>query len=312
MPTPDDLLQAARGLQAALKEKRFVEPFRLVQIPSDPARIEETETGGYWLSIATIGQDRPDIEIWLDRVIDGQNAVYWAGFGASSERKIKKLVKDSNQSPRVTFKVGDTEEWEGIWRLIPAQAQRVASDPILELFGSVNGFGVYSRPGDILDVALSVNFISDVIWSLSETDDIVALVRDESLEPTERDQLIKARRGQGQFRADLEHIWGGKCAVLQTSTRELLRASHVKPWRDSNNSERLDGDNGILLSAHLDALFDKYLLTFDGDGQMKLSDSLLSQDVEKLQLKGMKLCKPPSDELREYLNFHRQRCFGET
>jgi len=101
----------------------------------------------------------------------------------------------------------------------------------------------------------------------------------------------------------------GKCAVLQIQKRELLRASHIKPWRDCTNKERLDGDSGLLLSAHLDALFDKGLLTFDDEGQIKLSKSLSEDDAEKLQLKGKKLCEPPSIRLKAYLKFHREKYF---
>ena len=95
MPLRDDLLEAATRLRPALIEKRFGKPFAPEQVGSDSARIEETETGGYWVSVATIGEDRPDIEIWLDRYVDGKNPVYWAGFGATSRTKITKLVTDS-------------------------------------------------------------------------------------------------------------------------------------------------------------------------------------------------------------------------
>jgi hypothetical protein len=67
--------------------------------------------------------------------------------------------------------------------------------------------------------------------------------------------LIDARRGQGQFRADLEQRWGGLCAVTGCGISAILRASHIKPWANSSNSDRLNPANGILLTAHIDALF---------------------------------------------------------
>jgi putative restriction endonuclease len=62
--------------------------------------------------------------------------------------------------------------------------------------------------------------------------------------PTTRDALVAARMGQGKFRADLETIWNGGCALCTLTRRELLRASHIKPWSASNNAERLDPYNG--------------------------------------------------------------------
>ena len=66
-----------------------------------------------------------------------------------------------------------------------------------------------------------------------------------------------ARIGQGGFRDALMTIWERSCAVTSLTCPELLRASHVKPWSHSSRRERLDPNNGLLLAAHLDALFDK-------------------------------------------------------
>jgi plasmid stabilization system protein ParE len=41
-----------------------------------------------------------------------------------------------------------------------------------------------------------------------------------------------------------------------------LKASHIKPWRDATDAERLDGSNGLLLSPHIDHLFDEGYITF--------------------------------------------------
>jgi hypothetical protein len=81
---------------------------------------------------------------------------------------------------------------------------------------------------------------------------------------TERDTLAKARIGQGRFKADVISKWGlGEvCAVTGVAVPEMLVASHIKPWRDSTNLERLDPMNGLLLVAHLDKLFDRTLLSF--------------------------------------------------
>jgi hypothetical protein len=81
---------------------------------------------------------------------------------------------------------------------------------------------------------------------------------------TEREQLAKARVGQGRFRAAVTAKWGhGEvCALTGIAIAEMLVASHIKPWRDSENHERLDPMNGLLLAAHADRLFDRYLMSF--------------------------------------------------
>jgi hypothetical protein len=73
---------------------------------------------------------------------------------------------------------------------------------------------------------------------------------------TTRQALINARLGHGQFRVDLERRWNGRCALTGCGITAMLRASHIKPWAKSSNHDRLNPDNGLLLAAHVDALFD--------------------------------------------------------
>lgn len=88
---------------------------------------------------------------------------------------------------------------------------------------------------------------------------------------TERQQLATARVGQGKFRKDLMSRWGSRCPLSGVDRPELLRASHIKPWASSNNFERLDPANGLLLSAAYDAAFDALLITFDDTGAISLA-----------------------------------------
>ncbi|MGC3834414.1 HNH endonuclease [Moritella viscosa] len=81
------------------------------------------------------------------------------------------------------------------------------------------------------------------------------LEQDTSLTETEKEQLVKARRGQGKYRRNLEKI-ESCCRVTGLANKQFLVASHSKPWRVSSNFEKLDGNNGFLLSPHIDRLFD--------------------------------------------------------
>lgn len=102
--------------------------------------------------------------------------------------------------------------------------------------------------------------------------DIAEIENREDIPPTQKLALIQARVGQGKFRRDLIEVWGGevKCALTGIDLPELLIASHIKPWRASTDAERLDGCNGLLLAAHVDKLFDRYLLTFKSNSRGEL------------------------------------------
>jgi predicted restriction endonuclease len=64
----------------------------------------------------------------------------------------------------------------------------------------------------------------------------------------------------------------------------MLRASHIKSWKQSTDAEKLDENNGLLLCAHHDALFDKHLITFDNSGNVQISPTLSTQEQMDLGL----------------------------
>ena len=86
--------------------------------------------------------------------------------------------------------------------------------------------------------------------------------------------LVKIRIGQQKFRTDVLAACGNSCGVLNIPFPALLRASHIKPWAVSNDNERLDPNNGIALSAHLDVLFDQGLISFQAGGLILISSKL--------------------------------------
>lgn len=138
--------------------------------------------------------------------------------------------------------------------------------------------------------------------------DIADLRADATLPETTRKALIDARRGQGRFRKALMRRWSGACAVLGITTKQVLRASHAKPWRDSTNDERLDPANGLLLAAHLDALFDAGLISFADDGTMLVSGQVPPSDRAALGLP-RRLRLRLSQREREFMALHRKATF---
>lgn len=94
---------------------------------------------------------------------------------------------------------------------------------------------------------------------------------DELVQPTEKEALILARRGQGLFRRRVAEV-EARCRVTGVDRPEHLRASHCKPWRDcDNNAERLNGENGLMLTPSIDHLFDRGFISFEDDGRLLVS-----------------------------------------
>jgi len=136
--------------------------------------------------------------------------------------------------------------------------------------------------------------------------DIQQVKADRKLPSTTRDQLIKARLGQGLFRSRVLKLHP-VCKVTGIADPRLLRASHIKPWRECNNDERLDGANGIMLSPHIDALFDQGLISFGNDGRMLVRADLSSQVLSRWSIPEDLTVSPFPESQWDYLAWHRQQ-----
>jgi len=127
------------------------------------------------------------------------------------------------------------------------------------------------------------------------------------LSETERESLIIARRGQGLFKQRVMRI-ESRCRITKVDNPAHLRASHCKPWRDCvNNHERLDGENGLLLTPSIDHLFDRGFISFEDSGQLIISPIA---DVPSLQKMGIPTHSPVnvgqfSEGQRHFLEYHR-------
>jgi hypothetical protein len=123
---------------------------------------------------------------------------------------------------------------------------------------------------------------------------------------TERRGLVTSRVGQGYYRQEIIKKWDGKCSLTGSTIKDILISSHIKGWSECNDSERLDPDNGILLSPNVDSLFDKHLISFNENGGMILSERISNYELEVLGLNsGMKI--EVTEGMKPYLEFHRSR-----
>jgi putative restriction endonuclease len=133
-----------------------------------------------------------------------------------------------------------------------------------------------------------------------------SIQNDRQLPETERQALVLSRRGQGLFRANVQQIERA-CRVTKVERREHLIASHIKPWRDSSNDERLNGENGLLLTPSVDHLFDKGFLSFKNSGELIVSPVA---DPVSLRRMGIPLDTTLnvgmfSSGQRQFLEYHR-------
>lgn len=136
-------------------------------------------------------------------------------------------------------------------------------------------------------------------------EDLHRVEADHSLTVTQRLQLSKARIGQGLFRKRVI-VLDGSCRVTGVADARVLVASHIKPWREADNADRLNGNNGILLSPHVDALFDQELLSFEDDGRLLVHSSLPREVLYKWSIDPTRRVEPFRDEQRRFLARHRE------
>ena len=137
------------------------------------------------------------------------------------------------------------------------------------------------------------------------------IVAESRIPETEREAVIMARRGQGIFKGNVQQH-ESRCRITGVDKIEHLIASHCKPWRDcESNEERLDGENGLLLTPSVDRLFDRGFISFENDGTLLVSPVAHEESLRRMGI--------PVDEVRNvggftegqkhYLEFHRESLY---
>ena len=130
------------------------------------------------------------------------------------------------------------------------------------------------------------------------------------LPSTTREALISARVGQGLFKqriSQYEHT----CRITAVNNPVHLIASHIKPWRESSNDERLHEGNGLLLTPSADHLFDRGFISFEDNGEVMIAPVA---DVVSLRRMGLDHDHPPrplafNSDQKHFLNHHRREIF---
>lgn len=127
---------------------------------------------------------------------------------------------------------------------------------------------------------------------------------------TTRLTTIEQRSVQHQYRREALKLWDNRCAVLGVEEPKILIASHIKPWRVSNDQERIDPKNSLILSPLYDKLFDLGMITFStSNGTIRLSSQLNSHDYDRLGVDDSKCLATIPDGTGEYLSYHQTYVF---
>ena len=128
------------------------------------------------------------------------------------------------------------------------------------------------------------------------------------LEEAERNQWTKSRVGQDKLRDFLLKRHGG-CQITGIKRKELLIASHIKPWRDCTDkiNEGLDPENILLLAKNYDAFFDAALISFSPEnGSLIVAACVTENDLKSMGIDHNAKLPLPSSRQAEYLKYHNK------
>ena len=147
-------------------------------------------------------------------------------------------------------------------------------------------------------------------WESKLERDIAA---DTSVRETEREAIVRARVGQGLFKERVSKI-ETRCRLTGVENPAHLVASHCKPWRDSTNQERLDGENGLLLTPSIDHLFDRGFIGFENNGRLIISPVAHRPSLQRMGVDTERVVNVGgfSAGQRNFLDFHRNAVFLQS
>lgn len=195
----------------------------------------------------------------------------------------------------------------GMQRMYLTSLQKALGEEIARLIGREASTIIEMR--SLRDEPMRAPAVGLDEWELHQME---AIVSNPSIPPTTRRAVVLARRGQGVFKQNVQKL-ESRCRVTGVDRLEFLRASHCKPWRDSNNQERLDGENGLLLAPHVDHLFDRGFISFEDKGRVLISPVADKESLFRMGLgsiSGTNVGKFAAGQ-RVYLDFHRENVFLE-
>jgi predicted restriction endonuclease len=200
---------------------------------------------------------------------------------------------------------------DGTKRLLQIQFEKHHEIDVVDRFQITSG----------REIRFPKNFQELIIPIVRKNPDSYFLVRVLDIDDSEEGEIeqfsttgsatIKTRVGQSQYRTKLIGYWDDCCAVTGVKIVDILKASHIKPWSQSTDSERLDKYNGLLLNPMLDALFDKGFITFSDKGKIKISTEISPDIFSMLGIASNSKLTKIENQHKEYLKYHRNNIFRD-
>ena len=134
-----------------------------------------------------------------------------------------------------------------------------------------------------------------------------SVILDTTLDQTERLAIVRSRIGQGLFRDRVRQI-ETHCRITGVQNQTHLIASHCKPWRDATNEERINGENGLLLTPSIDHLFDRGFIGFENNGELIVSPVAHRPSLERMGIDTQRVVNVGgfTQGQKEFLAFHRE------
>jgi hypothetical protein len=268
---------------------------------------------GWGITIATLQRlpvgSRVYVRCWAGRFWRAGDGQIWAGLNCSRRTPFHRAIKFSEGllAPQRLIGKADVRKVAGV-RLVKTNIPAPqAMEPVLEAYDEGCYLGLFRFDADVAALA---DTASDMIEDFVDATLTNSISNNKKLTETKREQVISARRGQGEYRRQLKLV-ERKCRLTGVSDDRLLTASHMKPWsRCRTNKERLDGHNGLLLTPTVDRLFDRGLLTFNDDGTPRWSSRF--SDDQRALLKfdeTTPVFQSFNNRQRSYLKYHQRHIF---
>jgi len=196
------------------------------------------------------------------------------------------------------------DDGRGVQAIYLTELPRAMALVLADLIGSE--VAAIARIEHVAERPVPVDNAEIAVWE----EHIRQAIESSPLQQTEKQALVLARRGQGLFRERVQEL-ERRCRITGVERLEHLRASHIKPWRDSSNDERLSGDNGLMLTPSIDHLFDRGFISFRADGRLLVAPAAHAPSLQRMGV--------PTDRAFEvgrfsraqerFLEYHRDAVF---
>jgi hypothetical protein len=195
------------------------------------------------------------------------------------------------------------ETGDGLQNIYLAEVPPVMAELILQLISAEVSRVIATAEQTTSAISAQVSEGDIDLWEHHLEEEVE---RNPRIGDTERRALILARRGQGLFKEQVMRI-EHRCRITLVENHVYLRASHSKPWRDSTDEERLNGENGLLLTPSIDHLFDRGFISFEDSGELIVSPVAHRPSLERMGVVTDQIINVGSftEGQRRFLNYHR-------